>query len=396
MNGAAEKGKSPSNERDPAQEHNIKNGFSTVSEAGKSEDAAPNISKTRITQPEPRDRASEVPKATNESASWLNWFSKSEIATEDETSMAHRDDDASSVDKNRPQSHILETPQDAPTLPKQRRNSDPSPVAPNAQQEEAPRSWLSLWGNASTQTNSSSSASAVGLACNPQSESNGTESQNGQLFDADLGPVSLSQRSQQSGDGTKSSYGWAFWSKDQPKGDEGKTQPGNEFGELALAGSSSQSKPETAVLDEARGIPNKVGKRQKPQSLEIANDSKKPQGIGDDAQKKTKPQVIPLAPKITSKVDAIAKAKRMPENLLLPSFRNTYTTVERPSLIQQISRFLQISSSSKPKHVNIVQNPPRIKRALAIVCLIHYFLAGISSTWLMHLFRAFMATFLRH
>ena len=366
MNGAAEKGKSPKNEKDPAQEQNIKNGFSRVSEAGKSEDAAPNISKTRVTQPEPRDRASEVPKATNESASWLNWFSKSETATDNETSMAHRDDDASSVDKNRPQSHIS-TLQDASTVPKQRRNSDPSPVSPNAQQEEAPRSWLSLWGNASTQTKSSSSASAIGLACNPQSESIGTESQNGNLFDADLGPVSLSQHSQQSGDGAKSSYGWAFWSKDQPKGDEGKTQPGNEFGELALAGSSSQLKPEIAVVDEARGIPNKVGKRQEPQSLETANDSKKPQGIGDDAQKKPKPQVIPLAPKITSKVDANAKAKRMPENLLLPSFRNTYTTVERPGLIQQISRFLQISSSSKPKHVNIVQHPPRIKRALAIV-----------------------------
>lgn len=369
-NGAPKVGTISKHGRDPFREQEIQNGFNTAPEAEKFEDAtAKKTSKNRDSQPESNDHASEVPRAANEPASWRNWFSKSEIATEDETSIAQPDGDASSAGKTRPQSTISETLHDAPTSPKQRRNSEPSPVSPDVQQEEAPRSWLSLWGNVSASTKSSSSVNAIGVASNVQKDSNKTESQTGKVDDAEIGPVSVSQPPQQPADGAKSSYGWAFWSRDQPKSNEEKTRPGGEVGEFALAGSSSQSKPESATVDEARGVPNKVGKRQRPQSLEVAEDPKKPRGIGDDAKKDPRLETVPVAPKIKPKVDLGSKAKCMPENLLLPSFRSTYRSVGRPTLIQQISRLLQLSSPSEPKHVDIIQNPPRVKRALAIVSL---------------------------
>ena len=370
MNGAAENGKTPKGEREFSRERETETGFVTVPEAVKSEDEAPtNTHKSRDARPVTSNQTSDVPKATNESASWLHWFSKSEVAPEGKPSNA--EGDAINVIKSSPQSTISEARKYTSTSPERRRNSEPSPMTPSVQQEEAPRSWLSLWGNASTQTKSSSSASALALASSPPIEPNETESQLGEVLDAELGSSSSPELSKQPVDSAKSSYGWAFWSRDQRKSDNNKTRPGSELGELALVRSSSQPKLESAQLDEARGLPSKVGKRQRPQSLEAADDVKKPLEIGDNDHKALKPESIPLAQKLHPKVDAEPREKRTPNNLLLPSFRSTYNTVERPSLIQQVSRLLQMRSFSEPTHVNIVQDPPRVNRALAMVSLIN-------------------------
>lgn len=364
--GAAKDGGTSKNDREPFRELQVQNGFGKTPEGEKSDGATPDDFKTRDTGPEPTSRVIDVPKTANESTSWLTWFSKSEIATKNDISVEHPNDVASSAGKSRPPGTVLEALKAAPASPEQRRNSEPS--SPNLQQGETPRSWLSLWGSVSTQTKGSSSPSANDVASNPQNDPNRTGALIRKLDDTELGPVSASQSPQQAVDGAKSSYGWAFWSRDQPKSDHEKTRAGSEIGELALAGSSSQSKPESAVLDKAGGTPNKAGKRQRPQSIEVTEGAKKSRDIGD-ARDDSTPESVPLAPQIKPKIDATSKAKHVPENLLLPSFRSTYSSVGRPSLIQQISRILQLRSPSEPKHVGIVQNPPRVKRALAIVSL---------------------------
>ena len=370
MNGTAENGKTPKYERDSSRERKTETGFASFQEAAPPEDAAlTKTHKSRDARPVTRNQPSGVPKAINESASWLHWFSKSEVATKGEPSNA--DGDAINVIESGPQSTISEAHHYASTPPERRRNSEPSPITPSVQQEEAPRSWLSLWGNASTQTKSSSSASALALASSPQIEPNETQSQPGKVSDAGLGSVSNPELSKQPVDSTKSSYGWAFWSRDQRKSDNDNTCPEGELGEMALAGSSSQPKLESAQLDKARGLPSKVGRRQKLQSLEAPDGDKKPQHIRDNDQEASKPETVSLAQKLTPKLDAEPREKRTPNNLLLPSFKSTYSTVERPSLIQQVSRLLQMRSFSEPTHVNIVQNPPRVNRALAIVSLVN-------------------------
>ena len=370
ISGSAENGATPKRERDPSPNVKVHNDFKKVPEADTSEDPTPTKpSKDRESRPELDAQACEVPKATNESVGWLNWFSKSEIAKEEERSLAGPEGEVGSVDQNRPQADVTEALQDTA---KQRRNSEPTPASQSGRQEEAPRSWLRLWGNTSSQVKSSSSASALGRASNPQRDSNGTESQNGKLVDSGFDSMSTPQPSQQPIDSTRSSYGWAFWSRDQEKPGDEKRNPGSEVGELALAGSSSQSKPEGAVVDYAKGLPNKIGRRQRPQSLEIAVGPKMPHGTEDDAKRDPKLEITDLASVSKPHVDADSKAKRIPENLLLPSFRSTYSTVERPSLIQQLTRLLQMSSSSESKHLNIIHSQPRIKRALAIVSLANH------------------------
>ena len=367
---AANNGMTSTNERDRPKEQEIQNACNTALEAEKSRAAIPeDASNTHETRLESQKQVSEVPKAVNESASWLNWFSRPEIATADEMGNAQSGGNATGANKDSPQCTIPEAVRSAPDSPKQRRNSDPNPVSPSLPQQEVPRSWLSLWGNASRQTRGSSSASATGLASDPQSHSLDTECEAGKVDDVISDTVSTPQSPQKPVDGPRSSYGWAFWSKDQPKSDGEKTSSVNEIGELALAGSSSQCKPKTATLDEAKGVPKKTGNRQKLQSLEADEDPNKTQGRRDDAKKDCKREAVPLAPVVKPKTDNSSNVKHIPENLLLPSFRSTYRTVGKPSLIQQISKLLQLSSPSEPNHVAIVQNPPRVKRALAIVSL---------------------------
>ena len=357
-------------ERDRPKKQEIQNASVTTLNAEKSRDAiSEDASITHETRHESQNQASEVPKTVNESASWLNWFSRPEIATADETGITQPDDNATGASRGPPQCTFPEALQSAPDSSQQRRNSDPNPISPNITQQEVPRSWLSLWGNASRQTKGSSSASATGLASDPHNDTLDTERQAGKVVDVIHDTVSTPQPPQEPGDGSKSSYGWAFWSKNQPKSNDEKTSSGSDIGELALAGSSSQCKPKTATVDEAKGAPKKTGNRQRLQLLEADEDPNKTQGGRDDAKKDCKREGVPFTPVIKHKTDNSSNVKHIQENLLLPSFRSTYRTVGKPSLIQQISKLLQLSSTSEPNHVAIVQNPPRVKRALAIVSL---------------------------
>ena len=359
----ADYGEAPNSVKDASRELKAQNGFNTVLEAEKSGDAAP----TKLREngdSRLNTRALEIPKATSEPASWLSWFSKSEIAIENKDNI---DGDVSSADENGPQQIPLKGLQDASTSAKQRRNSDPSLVSSSAKQVGASRPWLSLWGNASTQTKSSPSASAVGVASSTTNDSNATVSEHGRLTGMELRPPSPSHTFQQPANGTKPSCRWVSWSRRESKTGDEKTRPGSEVREPSFA-RSPRSRLESAFMDEAiERVANKASNRQRPQSPKGTEDLKRSRGSADETQKLHRTEAILLGPKENSKVDINFKEKPLPANLLLPALRATYSPIERPSLIQQISKLLQMSSSLEPKHVDIVHNPPLVKKALAIV-----------------------------
>lgn len=56
----------------------------------------------------------------------------------------------------------------------------------------------------------------------------------------------------------------------------------------------------------------------------------------------------------------------LPPNLLLPSFKSTYSMKENPSIIRQVADFLLRTRQAPANHVYRVKEPPRIKKALAI------------------------------
>ena len=353
-NGAAKEGQGPTTEEGLLCDENGETGGKVVSREEKA-DISTALERPPVedgADPESRAKPSDNTKAIIESASWLNWFSRAEYAKGGDTirpSLSVNSEQMSDTKKDRPKSTMLQAFNDTSTAPVPRRNSEPSPASPQAQENPLARSWLGLWGNATTQTIATSAESATEIAKPISDGLEQEQSQKQKLVEphpADNPPPAVSSDPQRS-------YGWAFWSRDQSKSDDGKQISGDNVGELALAGSPPQSKPENAVIDEARGVPNKVGKRQRPQSLDLPEESKKPRNAKVDVRKDA--------------ADAGTKAKRIPENLVLPPFKHTYQKTVKAGVIQQLSRLLHLSLQPGPKHVDIVPNSPPIRRALAIV-----------------------------
>ena len=368
-NGAAKEGQGPAAEGVLQSDINSENGPKLVSREEKAETSTPPQRPQVVDggDPESKDKPPDDTKATTESASWLNWFSRAENAKGDDTippSLGSNNEQTSNTNKDRPQSTMLQSSNDITTPAIPRRNSEPSPASPQAQEKPPTRSWLGLWGNATTQTIVTRSESATGAAKTILDSSEQEQSQDQKLVEPD--PVTAPLPPAESL-GAQRSYGWAFWSRDQSKSDDEKQSPSSNVGELALAGSSSQSKPENAVIDEARGVPSKVGKRQRPQSLDLPEEHKKPRNASVGVKKDVAPEPATAPPKAKPATNAGSKTKRLPDNLVLPPFKGTYQTAAKRGVIQQLSRLLHLGPQAGPKHVDIVPNPPHIKRALAIV-----------------------------
>ena len=124
---------------------------------------------------------------------------------------------------------------------------------------------------------------------------------------------------------------WAFWSKDIPKDPSEGPSQGAEAGQTEDNGD--------AAMAAAAAV--------------TSSDSSYP----------TRPEPAQV------KVEEVSASKQLQSvlpNQLLPSFKETFTVQESPSLFQTFARFLHYSKESGNKHVSVVRDPLRPKKALAI------------------------------
>jgi len=215
---------------------------------------------------------------------------------------------------------------------------------------------------------------------------------------------------------SRSGTTWAFWSRDTGSGlKKGAVQRG-EQGQLAVMGESSETHPRIVNSVDVKGNEApvkeptlKAGQKdqQKDQKKEQKKDQHKDQqkdqqqakvDASAPSQDVPKPatretfkssnkrgrvqstEAVPDAsipvPPSPPKPDAAAQSvsskapsisiKPAPPNLLLPSFTSTYRLKESPSILKQIARLVLRTQSSSQRHVFITNNPPKIKKALAI------------------------------
>jgi hypothetical protein len=78
------------------------------------------------------------------------------------------------------------------------------------------------------------------------------------------------------------------------------------------------------------------------------------------------PKAEPATKSSASKTNAVTTTKSTSNNLLLPSFRSTYRLKENPSILKQIAQVLLRTQQPPANHVFLVQEPPKIRKALAI------------------------------
>lgn len=300
-------------------------------------------------------------KSADVSSRWLGWFSKPANQTTQSTVTGQ------SIVANGQTSRAEALDLSSQSLASQtalvsqglERDLDPNSVTTGSKRNLQPRSWLGLWGNIELPAEKSTLSEVTGVPS--QLSHNNTKVQNptGNPGHDNQLPLMTSQAPAQVSE-TQKPTGWAFWSRENSK-DEGSGSK-ESFGKLALASSPSQSHPESAVINEAQGILSKLGKSERSKSVGKVEGSILVK-VGDDTGRKSEA----LSAKSKSVDHAQPKRKTNPANLVLPSLARTYRAAEKPGVFQQLSRFLQFNRLPDTKHVSIVQDPPRIKRALAIV-----------------------------
>ncbi|KAL9131823.1 MAG: hypothetical protein Q9217_000350 [Psora testacea] len=325
-------------------------------------DVAPGSSAKGVKSASVPDRQSDIgPKLSRDYTGWLAWFSWSEQAEPLESGNIKKDGQGDQICesvKGRPQSTTAEINGSESIRSTQRRNSEPATASPvNATQEKS-QSWLKVWANLATQSKAGPISTTAGNTENAIGELESPS--HGRQDPSQDDAKSIPEPSSEAPERPKSN-GWAFWSRDI-----GSKNAGGDPGKLALAGSSSQSKPENATVDDTKGVPNKVEKMQKPQSLEVANDAGKAKTATNASRSEVKSQSLAVVTNDAPTEDVATKKEKELQNLLLPSFTGTYRSSNRPGLLQQLSRWFSSSPFAHDKHVEIVSSPPRIKRALAI------------------------------
>ncbi|KAI9852194.1 MAG: hypothetical protein M1838_001430 [Thelocarpon superellum] len=169
---------------------------------------------------------------------------------------------------------------------------------------------------------------------------------------------------------------WVFWSVDKGPASDGSSPAPQRTGEVAIAGTTSQNRPEPATVSEGVATSSveasALGKRGRPPSLDKVDDVPTPK-TGSPPKGTPSHSPVRPAPKATTPAAATATTatkqaarKAGPPNLVLPQFNNTYGLIENPSIIQQLARLLQYATRPPAKHLSRVTDPPRIKRAVAI------------------------------
>ena len=244
-----------------------------------------------------------------------------------------------------------------------RRSSDSHPVLPAINGASPARSWLGFWNHAATSKASGSSATKAPSSI-PQRP---IETEHSMDIDPDKTNTNshlTSEGPEQPADAGKS-YGWAFWLKEPTNaGDTGN--PGTASVEKsAFKAPPAQLETETRKVEERKVLSKSAGK-QIPYSREpvdVTTSSANDKDIGNKPATCGRKALSPQCDESQS----VAKPKENVVNLLIPQLNETYRTPGKASLLQQLSQLLQYKKSpSGTKHVHL-QDPPRVKRALAIV-----------------------------
>ncbi|KUJ22203.1 uncharacterized protein LY89DRAFT_638452 [Mollisia scopiformis] len=213
--------------------------------------------------------------------------------------------------------------------------SVPTPAPPSS-------SWFGLWSTAAPST----------VAEAPKDEIPVKTGDTGGDTVMEDAPSAVPEASTQPAAGSS----WAFWSTDskKPADAPAKTETS---GQLAVAGESSQDKPEPAKTVPVKDTQKKDSKKGK--------SSKRTRPLSGEVEELQPNSSVEAAPKATSS-QSPASVKATPPNLLLPSVKSTYRLVENPSILQQITRLIMYGQQQPVKHVFLVKDPPKIKKALAI------------------------------
>ena len=290
----------------------------------------------------------ELPKAAQGTgASWFGWLSQP----------------ASVGDSDKQPAVKITSKRSPPESPNQAIRSPAQTSKDSEPRSETNRSWLGVWKASPQIEQGQKPPELVELGAHTEPT-----------------PLEGPDRAEQSTSSSRSK-GWAFWSTEESDTAKIKSQRSQSTGELALAGSSSQSCPEKASLDSAKCFdqPAPVNALQKSPGVDLTSDAAGNRqanvtGHGQPSLSNTGRPTESETPSVLLKHSEDTKpgskgrvaSVSPPKNLLLPPLDSCYTFLPRYGLLQQISNWIPNSQASSTNNLGLLPNPPRPKTALAI------------------------------
>ncbi len=322
------------------------------------------------------DGAEDIERPSSAPLGWRGWFAKGTDGSINKAAAKAALPEAPVEEASHP---TLNPQENFETQPTTNQNDDPNkdsdaPV-PSQDSTPQPQSWFALWGSSTQVPGVEKTTKEVtnSQVASDQDIPVTVDPSKGEIQDTlnKVSKVGVQGNAKTASDTAQNrSSGWAFWSRNETDPVNGSGAPGGNVGELAVADTPSQSQPESTVFDGSKASPSievaKSGKMDGKRSLEVPSESRNRAAKSDKTAKST-PSHSP-APSKSKLTDLVASNKPLQTlpNLVLPAFRSTYSEIEMPSMLQQITRLLLYGDQPATKHVSIVREPPRIKKALAI------------------------------
>ncbi|KAI4286897.1 MAG: hypothetical protein L6R35_003846 [Caloplaca aegaea] len=278
--------------------------------------------------------ANEWRQASEATPNWRAWFSRTGEPAKPESCKSPS---------------IMVLPRDNETKDSiRRRNSDPSTLIKNTTGDRLPRSWLGLWAASRTPK----SGSADGPACTAAPSFNNSPASS-EPTTPGTGHEAVMQASQLTS--MIQAPGWAFWSRSTPGNTHSNTKRFMQA-EMVIADDLSQAGSASPALDTNREVSDKRPR--------FVNPGRKVH-TSRSAQMHTESEIVSttVKNKKTTADSEVLKSKKASKNILLPPIESTYPSAPKLSLLDSFSRWWQ---EDKATRLQLVQNPPKIERALAI------------------------------
>lgn len=297
-----------------------------------------------------------VDQTSNQQSSWLGWLSRTPGTAQPTVEPGESED----TEKPGPEASSEgreQSEEQSPADTFENGTHTPLPLGHNTSGPPAAqkRSWLQMWGGTSTTRRPNDerkdATNQERDTASTVTEQSTTEETIGQ---SDL-DSSAPDASTELNTNTYTSSLWGFWYRDKPT--ELVDQELKETnGEQKDSASVQASVDENSRVLKPQTTPGKNGHR----TLQSGPAPVVPP-VGSNVSKP------PSSTKGKAPEAAASKQlQRVLPNQLLPSFRDTFSLQERPSLLQQLGRLIHYKKEPGNNHVHLVSNPPQIKKAIAI------------------------------
>lgn len=314
------------------------------------------------TAPEPVEKTEEQPSGWFDWLSWSKSDTKSDTKREQETHQQAKSEPVDSENENREQNiHHGDSENTEQIQSSHERPPSPRPSSESTKK----RSWLQMWTGSlvslpgsDTPQDEPKAPQQQDLTDPSKSRDEGDESQVQAPLrtvspepegDKNEGVINAESQSQKSS-------GWLFWSSKETSNGPANHNLTQADPETVSSTPLNKDLVNTGVSDPKT---NSETKGQSDQSHETAA------GENDQVLRSNTPST-PLPGKTSQSPSSIKKSPEL-TNQLLPAVTDTFAVADRPGFIEQISRLLRYSKEPpQARHVSLVPDPPRVKKALAV------------------------------